>query len=92
MPFETLAFLVYLLYSMYIDVFEGGTHMKSTLYVEYQEKQLAEKDLVTKAKKLWTDSGKKASELTSLQLYVKPEENMVYCVFNEDITDSFSLD
>ena len=66
--------------------------MKSTLYVEYQEKQLEEKDLVAKAKKVWTSTGKKVSELTSLQLYVKPEENMVYCVFNEDTTGEVPLD
>ncbi|MBE5941418.1 MAG: hypothetical protein E7264_02630 [Lachnospiraceae bacterium] len=66
--------------------------MKSTLYVEYQEKQLEEKALVTKAKKIWTSMGKKASELTSLQVYVKPEENMVYCVFNDDIKGEFTLD
>lgn len=66
--------------------------MKSTLYVEYQEKQLSEKDLIANAKKLWTSEGKKASELSSLDLYVKPEENTVYCVFNEDITSSYSLD
>ena len=66
--------------------------MKSTLYVEYQEKQLDEKDLVTKAKKVWTESGKKVSELTSLQLYVKPEENMAYCGFNDDIKGEFTLD
>ena len=56
------------------------------------ETTLEEKDLVAKAKKVWTSTGKKASELTSLQLYVKPEENMVYCVFNEDITGEFPLD
>ncbi len=66
--------------------------MKSTLYVEYQEKQLDEKDLVARAKKIWTNNGKKVSELTSLQLYVKPEENMAYCVFNDDIRDEFTLD
>lgn len=66
--------------------------MKSTLYVEYQEKQLDEKDLIAKAKKIWTEKGKKAAELTSLQLYVKPEENMVYCVFNEDDKGEFTLD
>ena len=66
--------------------------MKSTLYVEYQEKQLAEKDLITKAKARWTESGKKISELTSLHIYVKPEENMAYCVFNEDIKADFTLD
>ena len=66
--------------------------MKSTLYVEYQEKQLEEKDLVAKAKKVWTATGKKVSELTSIQLYVKPEENMAYCVFNDDIKGEFPLD
>ena len=45
-----------------------------------------------KAKKIWTDGGKKISELTSLQLYVKPEENMAYCVFNDDIKGEFTLD
>ena len=34
--------------------------MKSTVYVEYQEKQLEEKNLIAKAKKIWTDMGKKA--------------------------------
>lgn len=66
--------------------------MKSTVYVEYQEKQLVEKDLIAKAKKLWTDSGNKVSNLISLELYVKPEENMAYCVFNEETKGSFSLD
>lgn len=66
--------------------------MKSTLYVEYQEKQLEEKDLIAKAKKIWTDQGKKVSELTSIQLYVKPEENMAYAVFNDDVKGEFTLD
>ena len=66
--------------------------MKSTLYVEYQEKQMDEKDLIAKAKKIWTGSGNKVSDLTSLQLYVKPEENMTYCVFNDETKGEFSLD
>ncbi len=66
--------------------------MKSTLYVEYQEKQLDEKDLLKKAKKIWTEKGKKIADLTSIQLYIKPEENMVYCVFNDDIKGEFTLD
>lgn len=66
--------------------------MKSTLYVEYQEKQMDEKDLIAKAKKIWTGRGNKVSDLTSLQLYVKPEENMAYCVFNDETKGEFSLD
>lgn len=66
--------------------------MKSTLYVEYQEKQMEEKELLTKARKIWTEAGNKVADLTSIQLYVKPEENMTYCVFNEDQKGEFSLD
>lgn len=66
--------------------------MKSALYVEYQGRQLNEKDIIADAKKIWTNSGKKASDLTSLKIYIKPEDNMAYYVFNDDITGSFDLD
>lgn len=66
--------------------------MKAALYVEYQGRQLNEKDIIADAKKIWTNSGKKASDLTSLKIYIKPEDNMAYYVFNDDITGSFDLD
>lgn len=66
--------------------------MKSTFYLEFYGKQLDQAALVKTAKSIWTKSGKKAAELNSLKLYVKPEENMVYYVFNEDETGSFSID
>lgn len=68
------------------------TNLKQTFYLEFYGKQLDQAELVKAAKAIWTKSGKKASELTSLNLYVKPEENMVYYVFNEDETGSFSID
>lgn len=66
--------------------------MKSSLYIEYYEKQINEADLVKKSKKIWTDSGKKVGDLKTLDVYVKPEENKVYYVFNDDITGSFDID
>lgn len=66
--------------------------MKSALYVEYQEKQILEKDLVAKAKAAWKSMGNKATDLKSLHVYCKPEDNMAYCVFNDDITAEFALD
>lgn len=66
--------------------------MKSTFYLEYYGKQIDESDLLKTAKNIWTDSGKKVSDLKSLNLYVKPEENMVYYVFNEDEKGSFPID
>lgn len=66
--------------------------MKSTFYIEFYGKQVDEELLVKEAKDIWTKSGRKAADLKSLNLYVKPEENMVYYVFNDDETGSFSID
>ena len=70
----------------------GGDFLKSNFYVEFYGKQVSEASLIDEAKKTWTDSGKKASDLKSLTLYVKPEDNQVYCVFNEEDTGCFPLD
>lgn len=66
--------------------------MKSNFYIEYYGKQIEEADLVKKAKAIWTNSGNKVSDIASLNIYVKPEENMAYYVFNDDVTGSFSID
>lgn len=66
--------------------------MKTTFYVEYYGKQIDEATLIKTAKSKWTDSGRKVSDLKSLNLYIKPEENMAYYVFNEDENGSFSID
>ena len=66
--------------------------MKSTFYIEYYGKQIDETTLVKQAKSIWTKSGKKAADLKALNLYVKPEENTAYYVFNDDETGSFSID
>lgn len=66
--------------------------MKSSMYVEFQGKQLDEKEIVATAKKIWVENGNKASDLKALQLYIKPEENTAYYVFNEEVRGSFSLD
>lgn len=66
--------------------------MKSSMYVEFQGKQVDEKEIVAKAKKIWVDNGNKASELKSLKLYIKPEENTAYYVFNDEVTGGFPLD
>lgn len=65
--------------------------MKTSFYVEYYEKQVNEADLIKEAKAIWTNSGKKATDLKTLSIYVKPEENMAYYVFNDDETGSFEI-
>ncbi len=66
--------------------------MKSTFYLEFYGKQIDQAELVKAAKAIWTGAGKKATDLKSLNLYVKPEENMVYYVFNDDESGSFPID
>ncbi len=66
--------------------------MKTTFYVEFYGKQLSENTLLDEAKKLWVASGKKAEDLKDVTLYVKPEDNQVYCVFNDEINASFPID
>lgn len=69
----------------------GGDSMKTSFYVEYYEKQVNEADLIKEAKAIWANSGKKAADLKTLSIYVKPEENMAYYVFNDDETGSFEI-
>ena len=66
--------------------------MKSTIYIEYYGKQVEQASLVKEAKSIWTKSGKKASDLKSIDLYIKPEENTAYYVFNEDESGSFFIE
>lgn len=65
--------------------------MKSTMYVEFQGKRLDEKEIIATAKHIWVENGNKASELKSLKLYIKPEENKVYYIFNEEQYGDFFL-
>lgn len=61
-------------------------------YIQYQNETYNEADLVALAEKLWTkDMKKKAADLKSLELYIKPQERMAYCVFNKKETGSFAI-
>lgn len=65
--------------------------VKTTLIVEHQGKQVAEKDMVAAVKKAWTKTGNKVGDIKSLTLYVKPEENAVYYVINDTETGSIAF-
>lgn len=56
--------------------------VQTTLVVEYQGRQIEEKDIVAAVKKVWTQSGNKVGEIKTMELYVKPEDSAVYFVIN----------
>lgn len=68
--------------------------MKSTFNVEYGPNKIESKQVIAAAKKVWVDEGnqnRKVKDLLKLDLYLKPEENAVYYVFNDDESGSFPL-
>jgi len=72
----------------------GISKMKSTLNLEYGANTIESKAIIAAAKKVWVDEGnkdRKVKDLLKLDLYVKPEENAVYYVFNDDESGSFPL-
>ena len=66
--------------------------LKSEISVQFGGKSYSQEDLLKIAKDVWKyDLKQKAADLTRIELYVKPEENMVYYVMNKEITGSFYI-
>jgi len=66
--------------------------LKSSLNVQFDGKSYSEEDLMKIAKDVWEyDLKQKADDLNSVELYVKPEESLVYYVMNGEFTGSFSI-
>lgn len=66
--------------------------VKTALHVQFSGKSYAEEDLAKMAKDVWKyDLKQKAGDLESIELYVKPEENIVYYVMNKEFTGSFYI-
>lgn len=66
--------------------------MKTEIAVQFAGKSYTQDDLVKIAKDVWKyDLKMKAADLVSVELYVKPEESMVYYVFNGTECGSFAI-
>ena len=57
--------------------------MKMKTFVEYNGKQVEEKELIANIEKVWVEAGNKVGDIKTLELYIKPEEATVYYVINE---------
>ena len=66
--------------------------VKTEISVQFDGKSYSQEDLIKIAKDVWKfDLNQKASDLTSIELYVKPEEHVAYYVMNKDFAGSFYL-
>lgn len=68
------------------------TELKSEVHIQFEGKSYSQEDLMKMAKDVWKyDLKQKVGDLVSIELYVKPEENMVYYVMNKEMTGSFYI-
>lgn len=66
--------------------------LKEDLHIQYGGKAYSQEELMKIAKDVWKyDLQQKASALNSVELYVKPEENVVYYVMNNEFTGHFGI-
>lgn len=60
--------------------------------MQFGGKSYSQDDLIKIARDVWKyDLKQKVGSLESVELYVKPEENMVYYVMNKEFTGSFYI-
>lgn len=65
--------------------------IKTTLCVQYLGKEVFEKELIARVKKAWTSKKNKVSDIRTIDMYVKPEDNAVYYVINGDFSGSIEI-
>ena len=66
--------------------------VKTEITVQYAGKSYSDEELMKIAKDVWRfDLKKKVTDLVSVELYVKPEENVVYYVFNGTESGNFNI-
>lgn len=66
--------------------------VKSEVHLQFSGKSYATEDLIKIARDVWQyDLGKDPAEFKSVELYVKPAENLTYYVINGNVTGSFFI-
>lgn len=68
------------------------TAVKTALYVQFAGKEFTEKELVDAAKKAYVALGNQASDIKTMDVYVKPEESAAYYTVNGEGSDEFKIE
>ena len=65
---------------------------KANVFVQFAGKSFSQDELVKIAQDVWQyDMNKKAADIKTVDIYVKPEENKAYFVVNGETAGSFDL-
>lgn len=57
--------------------------MKSSFQIQFAGKEYVEKEIIAQIKEYWAESGHKIKDIQTLDVYCKPEEQMIYYVINQ---------
>lgn len=52
------------------------------VFFQYQGREVSTKDILAKVKDAFVSEGNKKSDIESLEIYIKPEDNAAYYVIN----------
>lgn len=64
----------------------------AVVHLQFAGKSYTTEDLVKSAKDVWQyDLNQKPEDFKKVALYVKPEENLVYYVINDDVSGNFYI-
>ena len=62
------------------------------VFVQFWGKEVVVKDVVENIKKVWTEEmGKKEADMKNLKVYIKPEDNGVHYVINDEVRGFIGL-
>lgn len=61
------------------------------VFVQFQGREFVVEEIIKAAKEAYSADGHKESDVKSLRLYIKPEENKAYYVINEKAAGSVDL-
>lgn len=60
--------------------------IKTSIVLQYGEKEVDSKEMIAAVKKEWTKAKHKVGEIKTMELYIKPEDYAVYYVINDEFT------
>ncbi|MBE5937394.1 MAG: hypothetical protein E7265_05115 [Lachnospiraceae bacterium] len=63
----------------------------STVFVEYSGKQVSVDDIIPNVRKEWQKAGNKIRDIKDIKVYIKPEDDKVYFVINDDFSGSIDF-
>ena len=65
--------------------------IKTAVYVQYAGKEAEVEKLVAAANKAYVAAGHKETDIKTVEIYVKPEENTAYYVINGEGSDNYKI-